>query len=133
MPTFRSIAFHTGHFTTTILTLCFSLEQISHRPLQHIGRTVSRWNISAHSNDMRCLSKNKNKLAVRCKTRERSIHLRGGCSENGITPSAAEPAPDENQQLSANGLFRLCVRRMDSQAGRESDHRLVVSGIATMN
>ena len=61
------------------------------------------------------------------------MRLRGGCTANddvSTLPRSAQEVVDvrDDQQLPASGLFRLCVRRMDAQGGRDSDYRLVVSG-----
>lgn len=128
MPNFRYIVFQTGHCTMAILTLCLSMEQLSHHPLHHIGRTVSRWNASIQSIDTRHLLKTRHRLTMSYDWRELPIRLRGGCADDMTFAPETERSVIENSQISTNGPFRLCVRRMDSEAGRESDYRLIVSG-----
>ena len=61
------------------------------------------------------------------------IRLRGGClAEDDLsTFSQVDNQTDSTTGETQNpipGRFRLCVRRMDSQAGRDSDYRLLVPG-----
>ena len=119
-----------------ILALGFNTEHRCLHRLEHIEH--DRWtrNSSSILTRMICIAKHSKAFDVSLHAvqyRSPLVRLRGGCTANddvSTLPRSAQEVVDvrDDQQLPASGLFRLCVRRMDAQGGRDSDYRLVVSG-----